>query len=58
MLVVSAICGFGWRHLIIVTCSWASVNTVNVFAGFAEGSIRADAQRDGEQTARTVTVRN
>lgn len=29
---------------------------VNVFAGFAEGSIRADAQRDGEQTVRTVTV--
>lgn len=31
---------------------------VNVFAGFAGGSIRADAQRDGEQTAGTATVRN
>lgn len=31
---------------------------VNVFAGFAEGSIRVDAQRDGEQTAETATVRN
>lgn len=45
---------FNHSYVFMVECK----HGVNVFAGFAEGSIRAGAQRDGEQTAETATVRN